>query len=125
MTTPAPLPESGDELLLIENPDCSKCRAARKLLEARGLAFAVRPYLEQPLGRGELAELGRRLGLPVRAWLRAMPEVWARQGIDENSTEEEILEAMVAAPVLLQRPILVRGKRARLGRPPEEVLKLL
>ncbi len=129
MTTPTPvpasLPNSDDALLLIDNPACSKCRAAKQLLEARGLSFAVRPYLEQPLTREELAELGRRLALPARAWLRAAPDAWAEQRLDENSTDEQILDAMAAEPALIQRPILVRGMRAMLGRPPEALLKLL
>lgn len=118
-----PLPPSDTEILLLHNPKCSKSRAARALLEERGVAFVERRYLEEPLSREELQELGRRLDRPVREWLRAKE---AREaGVDPGADETALLDAMASRPILMERPILVRGARAVVGRPPEKVLELL
>lgn len=117
------LPGSDDELLLLHNPRCSKSRAARALLEDRGVAFAERRYLDEPLSQEELAELGRRLGRPAREWLRAREA--AEAGLAGENDEEALLAAMARQPALMERPILVRGGRAVVGRPPEKVLELL
>ncbi len=110
---------SDDTILLITNQACSKSRATQALLEERGVTFEVRAYLENPLDRGELEDLGTRLGRPVGDWVRR------GEGLDVPADESACLDAIVANPVLLQRPILVRGQRAAIGRPPEDVLTLL
>jgi arsenate reductase len=116
---------AGDRALLLHNPRCSKSRAAKALLEARGVAFDERRYLEQPLSRAELGELARRLGRPAREWIRRGEAAYAEAGLGEASSEDERLAAIAAHPVLLERPILVRGARAVVGRPPERVLEIL
>lgn len=110
---------SDDTILLITNENCSKSRATRALLEDRGVTFESRAYLENPLDRSELEDLGARLGRPVGDWVRR------GEGIDVPADEGACLDAIVANPILLQRPILVRGQRAAIGRPPEDVLALL
>ncbi len=120
-----PLPRSGDELLLLHNPRCSKSRAARALLEERGVRFAERRYLEEPLSRAELVELRARLGRPVSQWTRQNEDAYREAGLGPGTSEDALLDALAAHPVLLERPILVRGRRAALGRPPERLLELL
>lgn len=117
------LPGSEDEILLLHNPRCSKSRAARALLEDRGIAFTERRYLDEPLSRDELVELARRLGRPVREWIRAREA--GEAGLAGETDEAMLLAAMAREPVLMERPILVRGGRAVVGRPPEKVLELL
>ena len=112
-------------VVLLHNPRCSKSRAARALLEARGVPFAERRYLEEPLSRDELETLRRRLGRPVADWIRRGEVAYADAGLGEHPTEAEQLAAIAAAPVLLERPILVVGERAVVGRPPERILELL
>ena len=119
------LPTSDDELLLLHNPRCSKSRAALSLLEERGVAFAVREYLEDPLSREELASLVERLGRPARDLVRKQEAAFREAGCSADSSDDEILAATAAAPILMERPILVRGRRAAIGRPPEDVLELL
>jgi len=114
-----------DPLTLLHNPRCSKSRAARALLEERGVAFEERRYLEQPLTRAELEGLWRKLGRPAREWVRRGEAAWAEAGLDERSSDDAILDAMARHPILIERPILVRGERAVLGRPPEALLELL
>jgi arsenate reductase (glutaredoxin) len=119
------LPERDDEILLLHNPRCSKSQAARALLEARGVSFSERRYLDEPLSRAELEELVRRLGRPARELVRRGEEAFRTLGLGEGSDEAALLDAMAAEPILLERPIVVRGRRAVLGRPPEAVLALL
>lgn len=120
----AALPAEGDAPLLLHNPRCSKSRAARALLEERGLEFRERRYLEVPLTRAELAELARRLGRPAREWLRTREEAWRVTGHGSDAGEAAILDAMAEHPTLIERPILVGAHRAVVGRPPEAVLDL-
>lgn len=112
-----------DRLLLLHNPRCSKSRAARALLEARGVPFEERRYLEAPLTRDELADLRGRLG-PDAAWVRRGESAWAEAGLPADPEPEALLDALAAHPILLERPIVVRGPRAVVGRPPERVLEL-
>ena len=119
------LPTSREEILLLHNPKCSKCRATLKLLEEKGVEFEERLYLEHPLDREELLELGRRLGKSMLEFTRTKQSEFAVAGLSQDSPESEILDAVVATPILMERPIVVRGDHAAIGRPPEDVLALL
>jgi arsenate reductase len=119
------LPDSDATFLLLHNPRCSKSRAARGLLEARGVTFEERRYLDEPLSLAELYELADRLGRPLREWLRSGEEAFTAAGLGSDASDDAILRAMAAHPILLERPILVRGRRAAVGRPPERILELL
>jgi arsenate reductase len=116
---------SGAEITLLHNPRCSKSRAARALLEERGVAFRERRYLDEPLSRAELEALAKRLGRPVGAWVRRGETAFAESGLSEEPSDAELLDAMVRHPILMERPIAIRGERAVVGRPPERVLDLL
>ena len=113
------------EVLLLHNPRCSKSRAAHALLEERGVVFRERRYLEDPLDRAELTELAALLGRPTREWVRSGEAAHAEAGLDEASSDASLLDAVAKHPVLLERPILVRGARARVGRPTDALLELL
>jgi arsenate reductase len=115
----------GEALLLIHNPRCSKSRAAKSLLEERGARFELRLYLEDPLSRAELGELRRRLGRPALEWARRGEPAFSTAGLGEASDDAAVLDAIAEHPELLERPILVSGNRAVVGRPPEKVLELL
>jgi len=119
------LPANEDQLLLLHNPRCSKSRRVKVLLEDRGVAFTERRYLDDPLDREELVELGRRLARPAHEWTRSQEAAFSEAGLSEASSEERVLEAMEVHPILMERPILVRCHQARIGRPPEEILSIL
>jgi len=119
------LPTANDTILLLHNPKCSKSRATLELLEGRGIDFETRLYLEAPLDVAELEELGRRLGRAPVEFTRTKQAEYAAAGLSDSSTAAEILAAMAATPILMERPVVVRGERAAIGRPPEDVLELL
>lgn len=114
------LPDS-DRVLLLHNPRCSKSRAARALLEERGIDFDERRYLEDPLSRAELEDLGGRLARPPGEWVRKGEAAWQQTGIGPDAEPGVVLDAVAAHPVLMERPIVVRGRRAVVGRPTEAV----
>lgn len=118
-----PLPQ--DRNVLLHNPRCSKSRATKALLEERGVDFDVRLYLDAPLSRDELADLGRRLGLTPAEFVRTGEDAWKDSGLGKDASDEAILAEIEKTPILLERPVLVRGQKAAIGRPPERVLELL
>jgi arsenate reductase len=114
------------ELTLYHNPRCSKSRGALELLEARGLAPTVVRYLETPPSAADLRTLLGKLGLSARQLLRSGEEEYQTLGLaDAGLSEDQLIEAMVAHPRLIERPILVVGDKAVVGRPPEKVLEIL
>lgn len=119
------LPNSSEEILLLHNPKCSKSRATLALLEDRGLPFTTRFYLEDPLSRAELTDLAGRLGKKAAEFARTKQDEFKSAGLTADSPESAILDAMVATPIVMERPIVVRGERAVIGRPPEDVLSVL
>ncbi|WP_342243200.1 arsenate reductase (glutaredoxin) [Pseudomonas sp. OTU5201] len=114
------------ELTLYHNPRCSKSRGALELLEARGLAPTIVRYLETPPSAPELRDLLAKLGLTARQLLRTGEDEYKALSLDDTSlSEEELIAAMAAHPKLIERPILVAGDKAVIGRPPEKVLEIL
>ncbi|QDU65529.1 ArsC/Spx/MgsR family protein [Engelhardtia mirabilis] len=114
-----------DGLLLLHNPACSKSRALEQALRERGVAFTTRLYLDQPLDEVELADLIRRLGVQARDIVRSGEPQYADAGLHPRSETAAILDAVACYPQLLQRPVLLRGERAAIGRPLEAALELL
>lgn len=115
-----------DPSVLYHNPRCSKSRAALELLQARGIAPQVVHYLETPPDAAALRELLQRLDLAPRALLRTGEAVYADLGLADPALDDAaIIAAMAAYPKLIERPILVHGDRAVIGRPTERLLELL
>ncbi len=111
--------------VLYHNPRCSKSRAALALLEERGVEFRIVEYLEHPLERIALDALRERLGAPPADWIRRGESAFQEAGLSDASSDEELLVAIAAHPILLERPIFQSGERAVVGRPPARVLELL
>lgn len=112
--------------VLFHNPRCSKSRAALELLDTRGIAPRIVRYLDTPPDADTLHVLLRRLDMPPRALLRTCEAAYAALGLaDATLDDDAIIAAMVSHPVLIERPILVHGERAVIGRPPERLLDLL
>lgn len=111
-----------NKIVIYQKPTCSKCRATLALLNNSGEEFESVNYYETPLTIEQLRELIQKLDVPVRDLLR-QDEPLAR-GLDAAS-DDELMRAMVENPDLMQRPIVVRGDKAKLCRPPENVMELL
>lgn len=116
---------AGDIITVYYNPDCSKCRQAAALLEERKLEFEKREYLTDPPDRQELERLMTLLGTDhPRTLVRTKDKLYDELGLVAGNAEA-ILDAITSHPALLQRPIVVRGGRALIARPPERLLDLL
>lgn len=114
------------ELTLYHNPRCSKSRKALELLEERGLQPIVIRYMETPPTADELQALLARLGISARQLLRSGEEEYSSLNLSDASlSDTQLIAAMVAHPRLIERPILVAGDVAVIGRPPEKVLEIL
>ena len=110
---------------LFHNPRCSKSRAVHGMLEERGIDFSICHYLEDDLTLEDLRALQQKLGLDdVRGMVRTKESAYSEVGGDAL-TGDQLLAAILAHRVLLERPILVRGDRAVIGRPPENAAQLL
>jgi arsenate reductase len=114
------------DLILYHNPRCSKSRTALELLEQRGATPVVVRYLETPPSAAELKALLAKLGIGARQLLRSGEDDFKTLGLDNPAlTDAQLIEAMATHPKLIERPILVAGDVAVIGRPPEKVLELL
>lgn len=115
-----------EKITVYQKPTCSKCRATLKLLTERGAEFEAINYYEVPLSAAQLRELLKKLGLSASQLLRRDEPVARELGIGRKElSEEELIALMVKHPDLIQRPIVVRGNKAVLGRPVEKVNALL
>jgi arsenate reductase (glutaredoxin) len=117
------MPQS--KVRIYHNPRCTKSREALGLLRERGVEPEVFEYLKTPLSAAEVKQLIGKLGVPPHEILRAKEAPYAELGLSPSSTLDEVASAVERAPILLERPIVVVGKRAAVGRPPERVLALL
>jgi len=114
-----------ETLTIYHNPRCSKSRSALALLQERKVPLRIIEYLKEPPTRAELAALRKKLGLAPGDWIRKGESEYKTAGLDPQSPEDKVLDAMAKHPILIERPIVVRGDRAIVGRPPERVLELL
>tara|TARA_R100000005_G_scaffold94931_2_gene74576 strand:- start:6825 stop:7175 length:351 start_codon:yes stop_codon:yes gene_type:complete len=113
------------EFQIYHNPRCSKSRAALALLREHGIEPDVIAYLDQPPTAAALKRLLKRLAVPASGLLRRGEPEFKSAGLHAGSSEADILAAMAAHPRLIERPVVVRGEHAVIGRPPENVLALL
>ena len=112
-------------LVLYHNPRCSKSRNTLALLESNGIEPEIVLYLETPLDARQIKGLLGKLGMSAAGLVRRGEDDYKASGLGRDSGEAEIIAAMAACPKLIERPIVVRGDRAVLGRPPENVLELI
>ena len=111
---------------IYHNPRCSKSRQTLALLIENKIEPVVVEYLETPLKEAAISELLHKLGIGARHLLRKGEDAYRENGLaDDTLTEMDLIAAMVAHPRLIERPIVVRGNKAVLGRPPENVLELI
>ncbi|PZR09188.1 MAG: arsenate reductase (glutaredoxin) [Azospirillum brasilense] len=115
-----------DNVIIYHNPDCGTSRNTLALIRNSGEEPRIVEYLKTPPTRDKLQELIARMGIPVRALLREKGTPFAELGLgDDSLTDDQLLDAMMAHPILINRPIVVTPLGVKLCRPSEAVLDML
>jgi arsenate reductase len=113
-------------LVIYHNPRCSKSRQALEILLGKGLKPQVINYLENPPSEAEIQQILEKLNLPPEELFRTKEDLYSELGLKNKSLSRNELVAILAKnPILIERPIVINGSRAVLGRPPENVLKIV
>ena len=112
-------------MIIYHNPRCSKSRQALQLLIENGEEPDVIEYLKNPLNQTELADLIKKLKISAHEILRNNEDEYSELGLSSETSEEDILTAIAINPILLERPIIVKGRKALIARPPELLEDLL
>lgn len=111
---------------IFHNPRCSKSRAAVELLESRGMEFDVVKYLEEPPSEKEIARIVKMLGITPEQLVRKGEELFKALKLgDQELSDKEWIAILSANPKLIERPIVVHGSRAAIGRPIEKIIEIL
>jgi arsenate reductase len=111
---------------IYHNPRCSKSRQTLALLTEKGLQPQIIEYLKTPPSAAELKRILKKLGVKPRDIVRKSEAVYAELGLkDKDVSDDELIALMAANPILIERPIVIAGDKAAIGRPPDSVLKIL
>ena len=110
---------------IYHNPRCSKSRKTLALLQEHGIEPTVVEYLKNPPDKGELEIITRKLGVKPEKIVRRGEDSFKQNFAGKSLNDDEWLEALAEYPILIERPIVVKGDQAVIGRPPENVLDLV
>ena len=113
------------EITIYHNPRCTKSRATLELLEKRGIKPRIVEYLKDTPSAAELKTILRKLGIKPEALVRKGEDVFKQKYAGKQLTDAQWIDAMIADPILIERPIVVTEGEAAIGRPPENVIRLL
>tara|TARA_B100001559_G_scaffold8217_1_gene7345 strand:+ start:706 stop:1041 length:336 start_codon:yes stop_codon:yes gene_type:complete len=109
---------------ILHNPRCSKSRTTLNIILENNIQPTIRLYLDDPLSIGEIKDLLIKLNTTADKIVRTNEEIYKKLNL-KNSDQDLLIEKISKNPILLERPIVVKGKKAIIGRPPENVMKLL
>ncbi|WP_417593228.1 arsenate reductase (glutaredoxin) [Owenweeksia hongkongensis] len=112
-------------MVLYHNTRCSKSRETLQLLESKNVNPEIVEYMKEPITPGDLEEILDKLDMDAIDLVRKKEAIWKEEFADKELTEDEVILAMIEYPQLMERPILVNGDKARVGRPPEDVLEII
>lgn len=113
-------------VVIWHNPGCSKSRQGLALIEGQGIEPTIIRYLEDPPSEVELKRVLSLLGIEPRELMRRKDDLYRDLGLDDASmTSQQLIDAMVQNPKLIERPVVINGDQAALGRPPEAILEIL
>lgn len=114
------------DITIYHNPRCGTSRKTLELIRAAGVEPTIIDYLTNPPSHALLKAMAGAAGLPVRALLRSKEAAYAELGLDDQAlTDDALIDAMLAQPILIERPLVVSPKGVRLCRPSEKVLEIL
>ncbi len=115
-----------DSVIIYHNPRCSKSRSTLQLLEDKGAQTDIVEYLKTPPNKQQLAEILDMLGLEPRQLMRTHETEYKENNLaDESLSRDQLLDAMIRFPKLIERPIVISQGKAVIGRPPENVLEII
>ena len=113
-------------ITIFQKPTCSTCRKVVKLVEESGQPFSAINYYEEPLTKSKLKSLLNKGGLKAKEVMRAKEDIYKTLGLAKSEkTEEELIDLMIQHPDLLQRPLVEKGDKVILARPPETIQDIL
>ncbi len=108
------------------NPKCSKCRLTMDILNDKGIDTTVVEYLSTPPDKATLIEVLSLLGVEPRELMRKHEAPYKNNNLDNpDLSRDQLIQAMIDNPILIERPIIINGNKATIGRPPEKVLDIL
>ena len=115
-----------EKVRIYHNPSCSKCRLTMDILNDKGINTTVVEYLNTPPNKDELNEILKLLGLEPRELMRTHEAPYKANNLDNTElTRDQLIQAMIDNPILIERPIIINGNKATIGRPPEKVLDII
>lgn len=107
------------------NARCTKSREALQLLQEKNINPEIIEYMKEPLTPADLEDILDKLDVDAIDLVRKKEAIWKEEFADKELTEDEVILAMIEYPQLMERPILVNGDKAKVGRPPEDVLEIV
>ena len=113
------------QITIYHNPRCSKSRSTLALLQQHGVEPTVIEYLKDAPSKSDLKTIVRKLGIKPEQIVRKGEETYKRKFAGKTLSDDQWLDALAGNPILIERPIVVKGERAVVGRPPENVLDLI
>ncbi len=115
-----------NKVQIFHNPRCSKCRQTMEILTDKSLDVSVIEYLKTPPNSAELNKVLDLLGIEPRELMRKHEAPYKDNDLDNAElSREQLIQAMIDNPILIERPIVINGNRAIIGRPPEKVLDII
>lgn len=110
---------------ILHNPRCGKSREGLAILQESGKEFEIIKYLEDNPSKKQLNEIIKKLNVGALKLVRQNESIWKENFKGKDLSEDEIIDAMVANPILIERPIVINGNKAVIGRPPLEISKII
>ena len=112
-------------MIIYHNPRCRKSREALQIIQTLRLEYQIIEYLKNPLSEADLKDLIKKLGVNADSLLRKNEILFKEKYSGKKIGEKEILKAIAENPILMERPIIVQGNKAVIGRPPEKIMELV
>lgn len=123
--TPASKSAQSERIIVYHNTRCTKSREACSILEKKKISYDTIEYLKKPLNEEEIKSLLKKLKIKAEELIRKKESLFQEKFADKKFTESQWIKLMVKHPILIERPIIVKGNTAIIGRPPERILEMI